>query len=618
VSWRQRLAALRLNSDDLRLALTCFFGGLLLAVMTGPEGNLSQPMYSVEHALFSSHVWGFLVFGILIGMASIYRRKLRMGVLKSAREVPRRSLRTTVTAYVAGTGMIAKVVTFVVALVMALLIADYTGPLVANKLSFHQLFHQLGHTRTYGYVAIVFWLLNAVRANARPGSALVRGPAFLRSGWAKILGGGVGGLIFALCADPWLPLGFHFSFLTFSGNSDRAFFHHWTTYLWTFAGLIVGLRAANLERRAATVALTRRRPARKVTVSTNTRLALYAGAMFAAVEMPKFLNPFWQETIFQQIGIFCLLAIGLNVVVGFAGLLDLGYVAFYALGAYTNAYFTGALPIHPPFILNAFLSIPFAIAVAMLSGVLLGLPTLRLRGDYLAIVTLGFGEIIYVLASNLINITDGASGTGPTGSFSVNLPGIHLALNGQAISDDLNFYYVLLAFIVPILFLFNSLNHSKVGRSWAAIREDEVAASSLGINSLKYKVMAFAIGASTSGVAGVLSSTKLGSLFPSDFAVQLSITVLILVIFGGMGSISGVLVGATFIGWLLQYLIFHSFIDYNQADKYMYLGAILVLTMIFRPQGMLPSRQRQREFRDADVGLGTADAMGSAAEGPLS
>ena len=194
----------------------------------------------------------------------------------------------------------------------------------------------------------------------------------------------------------------------------------------------------------------------------------------------------------------------------------------------------------------------------------------------------------------------------------------HFALNGLAITDDLNFYYLLLAFIVPILFLFNSLNHSKVGRTWAAIREDEVAAASLGINGLKYKVMAFAIGASTSGVAGVLSSVKLGSLFPSDFALQVSIFVLVLVIFGGMASITGVLIGAAFIGWILQYLIFHSFIDYQDADKFMYLGAILVLTMIFRPQGMLPSKRRQREFQDSDAGLGSADAMGTAPEGPLS
>jgi branched-chain amino acid transport system permease protein len=240
---------------------------------------------------------------------------------------------------------------------------------------------------------------------------------------------------------------------------------------------------------------------------------------------------------------------------------------------------------------------------------------LRLSGDYLAIVTLGFGEIIYVLASNLTSVTDGAGGTGTAGSFSMNLPGIHFALSGFAIQDDLNFYYLLLAFIIPILFFLNSLAHSKVGRSWAAIREDETAARSLGINGLKYKVMAFAIGASTSGVAGMLSSAKLGSIFPSDFAVQVSITVVVLVIFGGMGSITGALLGAAFIGWILEYLTFHSFIDFNIADKYMYLGAILILTMIFRPQGMIPSKRRMREFQDAEADQGTADAVGPIAGG---
>ena len=504
-----------------------------------------------------------------------------------------------------------------IALVAALLIADFTGPYVRNKMSWNQLVGQLLHTRTYGYIAIIFWLLNTVRVRARLKNEASKAPSFFDANWVKIVGGVLAGLFFAACADPWLPVRFSISYFKWSGSSDNDFFHHWTTYLWTFCGLLIGIRAAlqdTMQRRAVVQS---RWKARHVKVSANTRFALYAGALFVAVEFPKFISPFWQETIFQQIGIFCLLAVGLNVVIGFAGLLDLGYVAFYALGAYTNGYFSGALPIHPPFTINTFFVIPLAILVAMLAGVLLGLPTLRLSGDYLAIVTLGFGEIIYVLASNLTNLTDGAGGTGVAGSFSMNLPGIHFALSGFAIQDDLNFYYLLLAFIIPILFFFNSLNHSKVGRSWAAIREDEHAARSLGINSLKYKVMAFAIGASTSGVAGVLSSAKLGSIFPSDFALQVSITVVVLVIFGGMGSITGVLMGAAFINWILQYLIFHSFIDYNPADKFMYLGAILILTMIFRPQGMIPSKRRMREFKDAEAGLGTSDAVGPAVGGGL-
>ena len=606
----------RLDQDDARLFATCLAGGLLLAVMTGPEGDLTTPLYTVDHALISTHVIGFIIFGVALGAFMVYNKKVRAGILNATWRNWIRAIPVNVKAFISNSGTVQRVILAVVALVAALLIADFTGPIARNKMSWNQIVGQLLHTRTYGYIAIVFWLLNTVRVRARTKNE-EKAPSFFDAKWVKILGGVLAGLFFAVCADPWLPVRFSLSYFKWSGSSDDDFFHHWTTYLWTFCGLIIGIRAALQDRMQARAVVQSRWKAHHIKVSANSRFALYAGALFVAVEVPKFISPFWQESIFQQIGIFCLLAVGLNVVIGFAGLLDLGYVAFYALGAYTNGYFSGALPIHPPFTINTFFVIPLAILVAMLAGVILGLPTLRLSGDYLAIVTLGFGEIIYVLASNLTNVTDGAGGTGVAGSFSMNLPGIHWALSGFAIQDDLNFYYLLLAFIIPILFFFNSLNHSKVGRSWAAIREDEDAAKSLGINSLKYKVMAFAIGASTSGVAGVLSSAKLGSIFPSDFALQVSIFVVVLVIFGGMGSITGVLLGATFIGWILQYLIFHSFIDYNQADKFMYLGAILILTMIFRPQGMIPSKRRMREFKDAEAGLGTSDPMGPTVGGGL-
>jgi len=609
---RQMATAWRLDKDDARLFSTCFFAGLLLAIMTGPEGDLSTPLYTFDHALISTHVIGFIIFGVALGIAMVYNRKLRMGVLNATWLNWVRAIPANLKTFITSAKSVRFVVLGIVALAAALLISDFTGPFVKNKMSWNQLVGQLLHTRTYGYIAIIFWLLNTVRVRARPETEEKMLPHFFDSAWVKILAGVVAGLVFAACADPWLPVRFSLSYFKGSGSSDDNFFHHWTTYGWTFCGLLIGVRAALQDKLQARAVVKSRWKARHVKVSANTRFALYAGALFIAVESPKFISAYWQETIFQQIGIFCLLAVGLNVVIGFAGLLDLGYVAFYALGAYTNAYFSGALPIHPPFTVNTFFVVPLAIIIAMLAGVILGLPTLRLSGDYLAIVTLGFGEIIYVLASNLTNLTDGAGGTGTAGSFSMNLPGIHFALSGFAIQDDLNFYYLLLAFIIPILFFFNSLNHSKVGRSWAAIREDEDAAKSLGINSLKYKVMAFAIGASTSGVAGVLSSAKLGAIFPSDFALQVSITVVVLVIFGGMGSITGVLLGAAFIGWILQYLTFHSFIDYNQADKYMYLGAILILTMIFRPQGMIPSKRRMREFKDSEAGLGTADATGAA------
>jgi branched-chain amino acid transport system permease protein len=601
----------KFDNFDMRLFATCFGGGVLLAVMTGPEGDLTTPGYTIIHSLFSSHVWGFLIFGVLLGLAQVYGRKVRAGIFEASWASALRRFPKTLKQFIAFAGLLRQMIIGVIAVIIALFVSDFTGPLVHNKLSWNQLIGQLLHTRTYGYIAIVIWVLNTIRVAARHNPDEPEAPSFFDAKWFKIVAGGVGGLFFAACADPWMPVRFSIKYFDFKGSSDNNFFHHWTTYAWIIVGLLIGLRAAFLERERSKSrgALASRWRARHVKVSANTRFALYGAALFVAIEAPKFLSPYWQESIFQQIGVFCLLAVGLNVVVGFAGLLDLGYVAFYAFGAYTNAYFSGALPIHPPFTINTFFVVPIAILVAMFVGVLLGLPTLRLRGDYLAIVTLGFGEIVYVLASNLTGVTDGAGGTGVTGSFSMNLPGIHFALSGFALGDDLNFYYLFLAFLIPILFFFNSLNHSKVGRSWAAIREDEVAAGSLGINSLKYKVMAFAIGASTSGVAGVLSSAKLGSLFPSNFALQVSITVLVLVIFGGMGSIGGVLIGSAILNWVLIYLQFHSFIDYQLADKYMYLGALLVLVMIFRPQGMFPSKRRLREFQDSEQGLGSADAM---------
>jgi len=330
-------------------------------------------------------------------------------------------------------------------------------------------------------------------------------------------------------------------------------------------------------------------------------------ALLVAIEWPLHLNGGVQSILTTQVAIYVLLAMGLNVVVGFAGLLDLGYVAFWAIGAYTTAYFTGALPIHPPFILNPFWVIPFSILAAMLAGVLLGTPTLRLRGDYLAIVTLGFGEIIEIVANNLNGVTGGPAGTpGFIPQFSVHILGVAYRWTGTV----LPYYYLILGVAVVFTIAFSFLEHSRVGRSWTAIREDEVAADSLGINALKYKVMAFSIGASTSGFAGVFFASQVQSLVPNDFIVQTSILILVFVIFGGMGSIAGAVIGAAFIQWLPQYLQLHSFQDYQYQDEFIYLGAMLILLMIFRPQGIIPSRRRRREILLTEEGIGHSDSPG--------
>ena len=338
------------------------------------------------------------------------------------------------------------------------------------------------------------------------------------------------------------------------------------------------------------------------------RRTSYVGLVAIGALLPQVLSGTWQEITVDQIGTYVLLALGLNVVIGLAGLLDLGYIAFYLIGAYSTAYWSGALPVQPPIHLDPFFILPLAVLAAMVAGVLLGTPTLRLRGDYLAIVTLGFGEIIQIVATNLQGVTGGAQGVIGIKRFSVNVFGIHYTWPVGATANK-PYYYLLLGFVVGVMVAFHLLENSRVGRAWTAIREDEVAAEACGINPLKYKIMAFAIGASTSGLAGVLFASKIGFIDPSEFSVQMSILVVILVVFGGAGSLPGALVGAAFLQWGQNYLRVFNISWYNEQDLYVYLGALLVVMMIFRPQGILPSRRRSREIELAEHGLGSADAM---------
>ncbi len=338
------------------------------------------------------------------------------------------------------------------------------------------------------------------------------------------------------------------------------------------------------------------------------RLSWYAVVLLGAVLLPHLVtDPFWQSAMVSQIAIYILLAIGLNVVVGFAGLLDLGFVAFYAIGAYVTAWVTGALPVAAPFHhhLNPFWAIPIAIVVVMIAGVLLGVPTLRLRGDYLAIVTLGFGEIVTIFMNNLYGITGGSTGSNQIPHFSIHLGSLKYLWG----LNPVPYYYLTLGFVVLFLIIFSSLEHSRIGRSWVAIREDEVAAESLGVNPLKYKVMAFAIGAASAGFAGVMTAGQSFFINPATFTLSFSINILVLVIFGGMGSIIGVVIGSVVIQTLSMYLIHTPPAGFQNSDLYIYLGALLIAMMIFRPAGLWPSKRRRREFTDAGV-EGTASIAG--------
>ena len=347
------------------------------------------------------------------------------------------------------------------------------------------------------------------------------------------------------------------------------------------------------------------------------------------------INGYYLE-VATQVGIFVALALGLNIVVGLAGLLDLGYVAFYAVGAYTWAIFGS--PQAGQFIPESvarfplggqwfFLFLLLGVMVAGTTGVILGLPVLRLRGDYLAIVTLGFGEVIRVLANNLdkpINFTNGPKGitpiTRPPLFFRplLDVLGIDAA---PAVLYPIYFYFLVLLIVGVVILVNRRLEDSHIGRAWEAIREDELAAISMGVPLVRMKLLAFACGASFAGAMGVLFSAKQVFINPESFTFLESIGVLAMVILGGMGSIPGAILGATVVTVLnLQVLKGLSLwlnelrnagvtiLGYNLAQlptqlepaKYerMIFGIILILMMIFRPQGILPARRRTRELGD--------------------
>ena len=270
------------------------------------------------------------------------------------------------------------------------------------------------------------------------------------------------------------------------------------------------------------------------------RATVVGGVLLAVILLPLGLSTGWQSVLFYPVAIYILLALGLNVVVGQAGLLDLGYVAFYAVGAYTTAKLTTAAG------WSAWEAVVLAILLASLAGVILGAPTLRLRGDYLAIVTLGFGEIARIIAQNTESLGAARGISGIPHPPSVD--GIRFAL------DPLPYYYLTLAAIVLTVAMVLRLTHSRVGRAWAAIREDEDVAEAMGVPTYKMKLWAFAIGASTGGLGGWLYASRVSYINPDNFPFFLSVILLSAVVLGGMGSIPGVIVGAFAVAFLPEYL----------------------------------------------------------------
>src|SRR5512139_368262 len=313
--------------------------------------------------------------------------------------------------------------------------------------------------------------------------------------------------------------------------------------------------------------------------------------------------------------LFTLPAPGLNIVVGFAGLLDLGYIAFYGVGAYVYALLASPqFDIHWPF----WTIVPLGAAVACVFGVLLGAPTLKLRGDYLAIVTLGFGEIIRIFLNNLsqpVNITNGPQGISRIDSFRIGdfdfgRGEIILGLN---FSGPIKYYYLLLAVLVVVLVINVRLQHSRIGRAWEAIREDEVAARTMGIDTIRMKLLAFAMGASFGGIAGGIFSAMQGFISPESFVLVESIMVLAMVVLGGMGNIWGVILGAALLSFVpellrvtvapVQMALFGRLLIDPEVIRMLLFGLAMVVMMLFRPAGLMPSAVRKRELstgRDGD------------------
>jgi branched-chain amino acid transport system permease protein len=306
--------------------------------------------------------------------------------------------------------------------------------------------------------------------------------------------------------------------------------------------------------------------------------------------------------------LYILLALGLNIVVGFAGLLDLGYIAFYAVGAYVYALLASPhFGLHMPW----WVILPIGAAVACLFGVLLGTPTLKLRGDYLAIVTLGFGEIIRIFLNNLsdpFNLTNGPKGIAsidPVHVMGVDF-GTLTKLGPLLVSGTIKYYYFLLAVLIVVIVVNLRLQDSRIGRAWEAIREDELAARSMGINTRNMKLLAFAMGASFGGVAGGMFSSIQGFISPESFVLTESVMVLSMIVLGGMGNIWGVILGAillTFVPEVLRYTVDpvqrwffgRSWVD-PEVIRMLLFGLAMVLMMLFRPAGLLPSAVRKREL----------------------
>ncbi len=365
---------------------------------------------------------------------------------------------------------------------------------------------------------------------------------------------------------------------------------------WWAALGVAALVAVIAERSRGSFAMIRRR---LLTADPRRRTAnsvwMAIGVVVFLIVIPQLLGSLLSEVL-ANVGLFLLMALGLNIVVGLAGMLDLGYVAFFAVGAYTVGVLTS--PISPRFAFewSWWAALPVAIAMSALAGLLVGTPVIRMRGDYLAIVTLGFGEIVRILF-----LSDWLSPTFGGAQGVQNIPGVPLGFTVVSGVDPEGVLYLAFAFVLLSVWVSWSLQESRIGRAWTALREDETVAEAMGINIVRAKLNAFIVGAILAGFAGALFAAKLGSVFPSSFELLVSIIILVVVIVGGMGNIPGVAVGAiVLIGVLGGPQVPGLLAEFSEFKLLIY-GALLVFMMLRKPEGLVPSVRRSRELHGEEL-----------------
>lgn len=362
-------------------------------------------------------------------------------------------------------------------------------------------------------------------------------------------------------------------------------------------------------------------------VNKAKQLAIFMVAAIILAVLPfvvgQSLGNSWVRTLDFAL-LYIMLALGLNIVVGFAGLLDLGYIAFYAVGAYTYALLNSP---HFGVFFPWWTILPVGAFLAAMAGIALGTPVLKLRGDYLAIVTLGFGEIIRIFMNNLnapVNITNGPQGINmiePVKIGSVSL-GKSFEIFGMTLNSVYLYYYLFLVCVILTVIICSRLQHSRIGRAWVALREDDIAASAMGINTRNIKLLAFALGATFGGVSGGLFASFQGFVSPESFGLMESIMVLSMVVLGGMGHIPGVILGAVLLTITpeilrdvigpLQMAVFGKMLIDPENARMLIFGLALILVMLFRPEGLWPSKRRAAEFHDAlDEDLPAVDSQAS-------